>query len=99
MTFKLIRGPECDRAFHSIKEYIASSLFLSQPFDGKELFLYLISSALTLSATLVRLDEDGKQKLVYFVIKVLTAAETRYTDFERIALALIMASKKLRMYF
>ena len=32
--------------------------------------------------------------MVYFVSKMLTYAETRYTDFERIALALRMASKK-----
>ena len=48
---------------------------------------------------LVRMDEDGKQNLVYFVSKMLTNAETRYTDFERIALALRMAAKKLCPYF
>ena len=47
-----------------------------------------------MSTTLVRSDEDGKQKPIYFVSKVLTNVETRYTDFER-----IVESKKLFSYF
>ena len=50
-------------------------------------------------AALVRTGEDDKQKLVCFVSKVLTNAETRYTDFERIALALRTTTKKLHPYF
>ena len=34
-------GPKCDRAFHSIKEYIASPLSFSQPIDDEELYLYM----------------------------------------------------------
>ena len=92
-------GPECDKAYHYIKEYIASPLSLSQPVDGKELYLYLAASAMAVSAALVRSDMDGRQKLIYFVSKMLTDAEIRYTDFKRIALALRMAAKKLRPYF
>ena len=89
----------CDNAFYFIKEYIASPLSLSQPIDGEELYLYLAASTITTSAALVRSDGDGKQKPVYFVRKMLTDAETRYIDFERITLALRMAAKKLRPYF
>ena len=49
-------GPECDEAFRAIKEYIASPLSLSQPVDGEELYLYLSSSAIAVSAALVKLD-------------------------------------------
>ena len=52
-----------------------------------------------MSRALVRSDKDDKQKLVYIVSKMLTDVKTRCTDFERIVLALIMASKKLRPYF
>ena len=55
--------------------------------------------AFTVNAALVRSVEDGKKKPVYFVSKELIDVETRYTDFERIALAFRMASKKLRPYF
>ena len=51
------------------------------------------------STTLIRVDEDDTQRSVYFMSKMLTYAETRYTDFRRIALALRMEAKKLRSYF
>ena len=92
-------GPKCDRAFHAIKEYVASPLSLSQPVSGEELYLYLATSTMAVSTALVRLGEDDKQKLVHFVSKVLTDAETRYTDFKQITLALRTVAKKLRPYF
>ena len=49
--------------------------------------------------TLVRLDSDKRQISVYFVSKALSELEIRYSDFERVALALIMAIKKPRPYF
>ena len=55
--------------------------------------------AMTISAALVRSDRDGKQRSVYLMSKMLTDAETRYTNFERIAMALRMESKKLSPYF
>ena len=76
-----------------------SPLSLSQPIDGKELYLYLVASTIVVRATLVRSDEDDKQKLVYFVSKMLTNAEARFTEFEQISLALEMAAKKLHPYF
>ena len=53
-------GLECDKAFQSIKEYIASLLSLSHPIDGEELYLYLTASATAVSASIVRSDGDGK---------------------------------------
>ena len=89
-------GPECDKVFQSIKEYSSSPLSLSQSIDDKELCLYLVVSAMNVSVALVRADEDGKQKPISFVSKMLTYVKTRYTDSEPIALALRMAAKKLR---
>ena len=53
-------GPECDRAFHSIKEYIASPLSLSQSVDGEELYLYLAALGTTISEASIQLDGDDK---------------------------------------
>ena len=47
----------------------------------------------------MKIDDKGRQRLVYFVSKMLIDVETRYTKFERIALSLRMAAKKLRPYF
>ena len=86
--------PESDKAFNSIKEYLASLLTLSQPIAGEDLYLYLIALATVVSTTLVRLDRGSKQRLVYFVSKMFTNGETRYIDFEQIALDLRVVGKK-----
>ena len=52
-----------------------------------------------MSTALVRSGGDDNQKPVHFLSKVLTDAETRYTDFKQITLALRMTGKKLRPYF
>ena len=88
-------GPECDDAFRAIKEYISSPLSLSQPVEGEELYLYLDPSTTAVKEALVRLGLDYKQRPVYFVSKALFEVESRYPNFERVALALRMAAKKL----
>ena len=44
-------------------------------------------------------QEEGKQFLVYYVSKSLLDAETRYTQLEKLALALVTAARKLQPYF
>ena len=46
------------------------------------------------SATLVRLGLDSEQRSVYFVSKALSEVETKYINFERVALALRMPAKE-----
>ncbi|XP_070005257.1 uncharacterized protein [Nicotiana sylvestris] len=64
----------------------------------ERLLIYLIVSEVAVRAVLVREDE-GKQSLIYYVSKSLLDAETRYPQLEKLALTLIMASRKLRPYF
>ena len=52
-----------------------------------------------MSTTLVRLDSDQKQRPVYFVMKAISVVEIRYSDFERMELALKTVAKKLLSYF
>ena len=86
------------KAFRVIKEYLIKPLGLCQPVKGKELFLYLAASAIAVSVTLVKTGDDGAQKLVYFISKMLTDIESRYIDFEQIALALRVATIQLPSY-
>ncbi|XP_070043089.1 uncharacterized protein [Nicotiana tomentosiformis] len=53
---------------------------------------------MAVSAILVR-EDKGKQSPIYYVRKSLLEAETRYPHLEKLALELIMASRKLRPYF
>ena len=60
--------------------------------------LYLSISEHTISGVLVR-DEGTAQTLIYYVNKALQDAETRYLEIEKISLALVVAVKKLKLYF
>ena len=71
---------------------------LSKPIHGEPLFIYLAVSDHSLSAALIR-KEDRIQLLVYYVSKRLLDPETRYTSMEKLALALVVSSRKLRPYF
>ncbi|XP_074337040.1 uncharacterized protein LOC141674218 [Apium graveolens] len=104
--FKAIKGvgrnftwtEECEEAFQNIKKHLSSPPMLSNPKAEETLILYLAVSDFAISAVLVR-EEDGVQLPVYYVSKRLTDAETRYTSLEKLAYALILASRKLRPYF
>ncbi|XP_056697680.1 uncharacterized protein [Spinacia oleracea] len=65
---------------------------------GETLYVYLAISEWSLSAVLLN-EREGVQLPVYFVSHVLQNAELRYSPIEKFALALFMASKKLRPYF
>ena len=61
---------ECQTAFDNLKTYLSSPPLLSPSKPGEELFLYLAVSQATVSATLVR-EEDESQRLVYFTSRAL----------------------------
>ncbi|XP_059436622.1 uncharacterized protein LOC132169637 [Corylus avellana] len=44
-------------------------------------------------------EEEGVQKPVYFINRALRGAEERYPQLEKLAFALIIASRKLQLYF
>jgi len=55
-------------------------------------------SASAVSEALIR-EEGKKQLLVYYVSQAFQGAESRYPQIEKIAFALLVASRKLRQYF
>jgi ribonuclease HI len=87
-----------EQALESLKKYLSSAPLLMKPIDGEPLSLYLAVSGSAVSAVLVK-DHEGQQHPVYYVSKSLLDAESRYSYLEKLILALIMASTKLRHYF
>ncbi|KAK3024223.1 hypothetical protein RJ639_044692 [Escallonia herrerae] len=69
-----------------------------KPVTGEDLFLYLSISEVTVSTVLIR-EEEGKQRPVYYISKVLQDVETRYPRIDKVALALVTSARKLRPYF
>ena len=89
---------ECEEAFQELKHYLSNPPLLSSSKEGENLYLYLAISATAISAILIR-EEDKKQPLVYYVNQAFQGAEAKYPRIEKIAFALIVASRKLRPYF
>ena len=78
--------------------YLVVAPLLSPSVMGEELFLYLAVTPHAASSALIR--KEGKvQKPVYYTSKALKGAEERYPLMEKLAFALITASRKLRHYF
>jgi hypothetical protein len=95
-------GPEQSKAFTELKEYIEKMAILSPPSPSEPLFLYVDASKAAVSAVLVREVEAEKGKLqcpVYFVSEALSGSKLLYSELEKIAYAVVMATQKLRHYF
>ena len=89
---------ECEAAFQELKRYLSSPPLLSRSKEEENLYLYLAVSASAVSAALIR--EEGKKQLpIYYVSQAFQGAESRYPRIEKIAFALIVASRKLWQYF
>ena len=91
-------GQQQEEALAELKRYLTTPLVLSKLTTGEVLQLYLVVSSHVVSAVLVR-EAESQQLSVYYVNKSLLDAETRYTCLEKLVLALVVASRKLRHYF
>ncbi|RDY01387.1 Retrovirus-related Pol polyprotein from transposon 17.6, partial [Mucuna pruriens] len=89
---------ECEEAFLRFKAMLASPPVLTRPVEGIPLHLYIYVSDATVSVVLVQ-EREGSQRPIYFISKVLQGAELRYQKIEKAALAVVVASRRLRPYF
>ena len=89
---------ECQQAFKELKAYLSALPLLRPSQLGEELFLYLAVSPIVVSTALIR-EEEKVQKPVYYTNWVLCGAEERYPPMEKLAFALVMATRKLKPYF
>ena len=88
----------CEEAFTALKTYMSSPPVLVSPSEGELLTLYLAISDFSTSAALVR-ERDRVQQPVYYCGRALRGAEERYPKMEKLILALVTTSRKLRPYF
>ncbi|GJQ97464.1 reverse transcriptase domain-containing protein [Tanacetum coccineum] len=68
------------------------------PQEKEELIIYLAAAKEAISAVLMT-ERDGKQIPIYFVSRALRGPEINYTPMEKLVLALVSASKRLKRYF
>ena len=85
---------ECVTAFEDLKQYLSNPLILYRPNKEEVLYAYLAVTDYAVSIVLVR-NEDGVQRLVYYINKSLQEAETCYLLLEKAVLAIMHATRKL----
>ncbi|GJW31538.1 reverse transcriptase domain-containing protein [Tanacetum coccineum] len=89
---------EAEAAFRQMKEHIAKLPMLTAPEEQEELIVYLAASKEAVSAVLMT-EREARQMPIYFVSRALRGPEVNYTAMEKLVLALVHASKRLRRYF
>ncbi|XP_015950200.1 uncharacterized protein LOC107475065 [Arachis duranensis] len=90
---------ECEEVFQHFKRVLVEPPILAKPLTGETLYLHLSIMEEALAAALIRENEKKEQKSVYFISKVLQDTETHYSRLEKLAFALLIASRRLRQYF
>ena len=103
--FRLLRknqptvwNDDCQRAFEKIKECLLSPLVLVPPTPGQPLLLYLSVLDIALGCMLAQLDDSGKERAIYSLSKRMLEYECKYLMIERLCLALVWATRRLRHY-
>ncbi|KAM2557547.1 hypothetical protein TB2_014658 [Malus domestica] len=91
-------GPPHQEAFDGIKAYLTSPPVLVPPQRGKPLKLYISASDKSIGSLLAQNNEGGKEQAVYYLSRILTEVETRYSPIERLCFALYFTANKLRHY-
>ncbi|KAM1405500.1 hypothetical protein ACFX2F_000328 [Malus domestica] len=88
-------GPPHQQAFDNIKAYLASPPVLVPPQRGKPLKLYISASEKSIGSLLAQNNEGGKEQAVYYLSRILTEVETRYSPIERLCLALYFTARRI----
>ncbi|GKD98950.1 reverse transcriptase domain-containing protein, partial [Tanacetum coccineum] len=86
---------EEEKAFKQMKKLIAELPMLTAPREKEELIVYLAPAKETVSAVLMT-EKEAKQMPIYFVSRALRGPELNYTSMEKLVLALVHASKRLK---
>ncbi|GJQ94238.1 reverse transcriptase domain-containing protein [Tanacetum coccineum] len=81
-----------------MKQLIAELPTLTAPMEKEEHIVYLAASKEAVSAVLMT-EREAKKMSIYFVSRVLQGPEVNYTPMEKLVLALVHASKRLKRYF
>ncbi|KAM2316645.1 hypothetical protein ACFX1S_000476 [Malus domestica] len=68
------------------------------PQRRKPLKLYISAFEKSIGSLLAQNNEEGKEQAIYYLSRILTEVETRYSPLEELCLALYFNARKLRHY-
>ena len=94
----MVWNNDYQRGFEKIKECLLSPLVLVPPTPGRPLLLYFSVSDIALGCMLAQLDDLGKERAIYYLSKRMLEYKCKYIMIERLCLALIWATMRLRHY-
>ncbi|XP_059658641.1 uncharacterized protein LOC132304963 [Cornus florida] len=86
------------KAFDKIKEYLANPPVVMPPRKKWPLKLYLSATEESIGSMLAQDNEHGKEQAVYYLSRILTDVECRYSSIEKLCLSLYYSAMKLRVY-
>nr|GFB63923.1 hypothetical protein [Tanacetum cinerariifolium] len=78
-----------------MKKYIAEMPMVTAPKSKEELTMYLCAAREAISAVLLT-KRDSQQIPIYFVSRALQASEINYNPIEKVVLALVYTTRRLR---
>jgi hypothetical protein len=86
---------EQQRAFKEIKEYLARPPMLVPPQQDRLFYIYLSVGDTSIASIVVEVY-DGKEKVVFYLSRIMLDTETRYHEIEKLCLCLFFTCTKLR---
>jgi len=92
-----IWGPEQQKAFDNLKQYLTSPPVLVPPQLNEPFVVYLSADETSIGSLLIQ-EFEGKERVVSYLSIRLLDTETRYTEMERLCLCLYFTCTKLRHY-
>nr|KYP45379.1 Transposon Ty3-I Gag-Pol polyprotein [Cajanus cajan] len=84
------------KAFDEIKAYVAHPPVVAPPSKGKQLKLYISANDSTIAGMLAQDDDNGVERVIYYLSRMLVGAENRYTPLEKLCLSLYFSCTKLK---
>jgi len=89
---------KCQEAFDKIKEYLLHLPILAPYRHGEPLWLYVSATKHAFRVMLAKKEEDGKERVVYFINRTLKDYETRYTPIEKLCQCIVFTIERLQHY-
>jgi len=98
MVAKCNWDDKCEDIFQQLKAFLSSPGVIQKSRFDQPIIVYLLFSEEAINATLVQ-KVDKEERPVYFVSRMLHAAEMRYQMIEKVAFALVLTTRRIRPYF
>ncbi|XP_059277852.1 uncharacterized protein LOC132032053 [Lycium ferocissimum] len=89
----------CANAFESIKSYLTKPPVLAAPVPGKPLILYISAQERSVGALLAQENSERKENALYYLSRMMTPNELKYSPIEKLCLALVFSIQKMKHYF